>query len=88
MNVSIILRTLWPTLLVLFLGLSVAQLTERLKNKESAFYYDQNDGSVAEQPSEPMTRANALLGAACIIVTAFWGFDALLSWWMFTAPPS
>lgn len=86
MNLSILLRTLWPILLVLFLGISVAQLSERLKNKNSTIYPDQPDQSLSQPTSEPMMRANALLGAACIVLAAFWGFDAVLGWWMFATP--
>lgn len=83
MNVWPILRAFWPILLVLFLGVSVAQLSERLKNKTSVVYPSETLDSPASHGSDPMVRTNALLGTACILLATFWGFDALLSWWLF-----
>lgn len=83
MKFAIVLRTLWPILLVLFMGISVAQLSERLKNKAGFFYPTHIDQPLEQQESPPTTSTDALLGAGCILLAMFWGFDALLSWYMF-----
>lgn len=85
MKFAIVLRTLWPVLLVLFMGISVAQLSERLKNKAGFFAYPTpGDESHGQQDFPPTTRTDALLGTGCILLAAFWGLDALLSWYMFS----
>ena len=84
MKLKHLLEALWPLLLILFLSVSVAQLTSRLKAKAGGLVYDQPHNSMIQAGSGwPSPRANAMLGGACILLAAFWGFDALLTWWLY-----
>lgn len=84
MKFNLIASSLWPMLLVLFMCVSVAQLSGRLKNKTGSYHLDKPHQTVFQDSSSaPMMRVNAMLGGACILLAAFWGFDALLSWWMY-----
>ena len=71
MTWHMIVKALWPIALLFFLGLSAAQISERLKAKSSVFYTDWETGVTSvEQTSAPVrtTRATAMLGGACILL--------------------
>lgn len=80
----LIVRTLWPLAMLLYLCLSVTQLSERLKAKGCSVHDVRPDyATLVERGFAPApTRANAMLGGACVLLAAFWGFDVMLSWWM------
>lgn len=84
MKLNITLNVVWLFVLLLFLSVSVAQLSERLKNKTATYHLDQPHQSLMQQSAySPIVRVNALLGGACLLLAAFWGFDVLLAWWMY-----
>lgn len=81
-----IARTLWPIAMMLYLCLSVTLVSERLKAKGCTAACERPHEStlVAQGYAPAPTRANAMLGGACILLAAFWGFDVMLSWWLHT----
>lgn len=84
MTVQAILKVLWPIVLLLFLGFSVSVLAERLRAKTSQMeILRPNAASLARSTVlPPPTRLHAMLGGACILTAAFWGFDVMLAYWL------
>jgi len=74
----------WPAAMLLFLSLSVAQLSERMKARVPEFRLvgPQQTVVVAMRAAPTPTRTTAMLGGACVLLAAFWGFDVLLSWYL------
>ena len=77
-----IMKAVWPIALLFFLGISVAQISERLKHKSPNMAAVRPHGATLVEQSAPpgVTRTDALLGGACVLLAAFWGFDVMLSW--------
>jgi len=79
-----IVRNLWPIAMILFLSLSVSQLSESLRYKTASYHSLQpiHQTSAQNDVRPAPTRVNAMLGGACILLSTFWGFDAMLSWFL------
>ncbi len=84
MTSHMIVKAIWPIALLLFLGLSVSQLAESLTAKTASMAVMRpHERHVLKHSYRPApTRVNAMLGSACILLAAFWGFDVMLAWWL------
>ena len=84
MKYPALMNLLYLIFLLLFLAVSVAQLSERLKYKTIAYHQQRPQAFLDAQKSDtPVSRLHALLGGVCILLAAFWGFDVLLAWWLY-----